>query len=297
MLTIDAPKITEFRAFMSEKGKQKSTLESYCRDLANFLGFLNQSNTHTGDISGELLEEYKGWLLNRGAKHSSIRRGVIAIRMFFRWLEESGQLHGNPLESLSIPSHENLAARHIPEEKITLMLNSAHLAPNAIKAARDAALLLLLSREGLKASELVALRWSNFFATGESARLSVPGDRARTIDLEAETSLALKNFRKVIQSDSRTKNQLTASTPLLMSFKGADARTVLFGITRHGLKFAIYELGETAGLKHLNAEQLRHAAMSRKISLGFTPEMVMNHLGLRRIGNIGKHVPASSISL
>ena len=296
MLTIDAPKISEFRAFMSEKGKQKSTLESYCRDLANFLGFLNQSNTHTGDISGELLEEYKGWLLNRGAKHSSIRRGVIAIRMFFRWLEESGQLRGNPLESLPIPSHENLAARYIPEEKITLMLNAAHLAPNAIKAARDAALLLLLSREGLKASELVALRWSNFFATGESARLSIPGDRARTIDLEAETSVALKNFRKVIQNDSRTKNQLTASTPLLMSFKGADARTVLFGITRHGLKFAIYELGETAGLKHLNAEQLRHAAMSRKISLGFTPEMVMNHLGLRRIGNIGKHVPTASIS-
>jgi site-specific recombinase XerD len=296
MLTIDAPKISEFRAFMSEKGKQKSTLESYCRDLANFLGFLSQSNTHTGDISGDVLEEYKGWLLNRGAKPSSIRRGVIAIRMFFRWLEESGQLHGNPLESLSIPSHENLAARHIPEEKITLMLNAAHLAPNAIKAARDVALLLLLSREGLKASELVSLRWSNFFASGDSGRLTIQGDRARTIDLEAETAAALKNFRKVIQTDARTKHQFTGSTPLLMSFKGADARTVLFGITRHGLKFAIYELGETAGLKHLNAEQLRHVAMSRKISLGFTPEMVMNHLGLRRIGNIGKHVPVTSIS-
>lgn len=293
MLTVNNLKVTEFRAFMTDQGKQKSTLESYSRDIQNFVDFLSETSTSTGDIGPQVLEEYKSWLMNRGSKPSSIRRAVIAIRVFFRWLETSGQLHGNPLEDLPVPAHEQIAAREIPAEKIAAMLAHAQLAPSSLKGARDRSLLLLLSREGLKASELVSLKWSHFLCTGESGRLSIVGDRSRTIALEAETSEALKAFRKIVQSDPRTKTSFGPNSPLFISFKGADARSLIWGITRHGLKFAIYELGESASIAKLNAEQLRHLAMAHKISLGFTPEMVMNHLGLRRIGNIGKHVPTS----
>jgi integrase/recombinase XerD len=294
MLTVNNLKVTEFRAFMTDQGRQKSTLESYSRDVHNFVDFLSETNTPTGDVGPQVLEEYKSWLMTRGSKPSSIRRAVIAIRVFFRWLETSGQLHGNPLEDLPVPAHEQIAAREIPEEKISAMLAHAQLGPSLLKGARDKALLLLLSREGLKASELVALKWSHFLCTGESGRLSIAGERSRTIALEAETTEALKAFRKIVQNDLRTKTSFGPNSPLFVSFKGADARSLIWGITRHGLKFAIYELGESANIKKLNAEQLRHLAMAHKISLGFTPEMVMNHLGLRRIGNIGKHMVASS---
>jgi site-specific recombinase XerD len=293
MLTVNNLKVSEFRTFMTDQGKQKSTLESYTKDVQNFANFLSETNTPTGDIGPQVLEEYKNWLLNRGSKPSSIRRAVIAIRVFFRWLETSGQLHGNPMEDLPVPAHEQIAAREIPEEKITAMLAHAQLAPSSLKAARDTALILLLSREGLKASELVALKWSHFLCTGDSGRLAIIGDRSRTIALESRTTDALKAFRKIVQNDPRTKLMFAPTSPLFISFKGADARSLIWGITRHGLKFAIYELGDSTGIAKLNAEQLRHLAMAHKISLGFTPEMVMNHLGLRRIGNIGKHVAAS----
>jgi site-specific recombinase XerD len=294
MLTVNNLKVSEFRTFMTDQGKQKSTLESYTKDVQNFANFLSETNTPTGDIGPQVLEEYKNWLLNRGSKPSSIRRAVIAIRVFFRWLETSGQLHGNPMEDLPVPAHEQIAAREIPEEKITAMLAHAQLAPSSLKAARDTALILLLSREGLKASELVALKWSHFLCTGDSGRLAIIGDRSRTIALESRTTDALKAFRKIVQNDPRTKLMFAPTSPLFISFKGADARSLIWGITRHGLKFAIYELGDSTGIAKLNAEQLRHLAMAHKISLGFTPEMVMNHLGLRRIGNIGKHVAPSA---
>jgi site-specific recombinase XerD len=294
MLTINTLKVSEFRAFMGELGKQKSTLESYSRDIRNFIDFLAEQNIFSGDVSPQVLEQYKCWLLDRGSKPSSIRRAVIAIRVFFRWLQTSGQLPSNPMEDLPVPGHEQTSIREISNETVTAILSQAQLAPSAIKSARDIAIIYLISREGLKASELVKLRWSNFLCTGESGRLSIPGDRARTIALEADTTHALRHFRKTLQNDTRTKNSFTATAPMLLSFKGADARSLIWGITRHGLKFAIYELGESASIKHLNAEQLRHLAMSHKLSLGFTPEMVMNHLGLRRVGNIGKHLSTSS---
>jgi integrase/recombinase XerD len=290
MLTIDSQKISGFRSFMCSKGKQKSTLDSYARDMANFMQFLDEENVSSGNIGIDALQEFKGWLQNRGSKPSSVRRAVIAIRMFFRWLEEIGELHGNPLEDLPVPSHEYTSARNIPIEKMNMMMDVALSSANTLKSSRDLVLLLMLSREGLKASEVVSLTWSSFFAAGESGRLTMTGDRARTIGLEAETTHAIKAYRKLLQTDTRTKSDIKPVTPLFVSFKGADARAVQFGITRHGLKFAIYELGLAADLKQLNAEQLRHFAMAHKISIGFTPEMLMNHLGLRRVGNIGKHL-------
>ena len=290
MLTIDSQKISGFRSFMGSKGKQKSTLDSYARDMANFIQFLDEENVSSGNISIDALQEFKGWLQNRGSKPSSVRRAVIAIRMFFRWLEEIGELHGNPFEDLPVPSHEYTSARNIPIEKLNMMMDVVRSGANTLKSSRDLVLLLVFSREGLKASEVVSLTWSSFFAAGESGRLTIAGDRARTIGLEAETTHAIKAYRKVLQTDHRTKGEINPVTPLFVSFKGADARAVQFGITRHGLKFAIYELGLAADLKQLNAEQLRHFAMAHKISIGFTPEMLMNHLGLRRVGNIGKHL-------
>ena len=275
---------------MGSKGKQKSTLDSYSRDMANFIQFLDEENVSSGNISIDALQEFKGWLQNRGSKPSSVRRAVIAIRMFFRWLEEIGELHGNPFEDLPVPSHEYTSARNIPIEKMNMMMDVVRSSANTLKSSRDLVLLLVLSREGLKASEVVSLTWSSFFAAGESGRLTIASDRARTIGLEAETTQAIKAYRKALQTDTRTKGDISPSTPLFVSFKGADARAVQFGITRHGLKFAIYELGLAADLKQLNAEQLRHFAMAHKISIGFTPEMLMNHLGLRRVGNIGKHL-------
>jgi site-specific recombinase XerD len=210
--------------------------------------------------------------------------------MFFRWLEDNGDLHGNPFDDAPVPAHENNAAREIAPEKIETMISLARSGDSALKASRDLVLLLLLSREGLKATEIVKLTWSHFFAAGESGRLSVPGDRARTIGLEAESTCAVKAYRETLQNDSRTKNDLKQTSPVFVSFKGADARAVQYGLTRHGLKFAIYELGAAAEIPKLNAEQLRHLAMSHKLSIGYTPDMVMNHLGLRRVGNIGKHM-------
>lgn len=290
MLTFDPNTISSFRTAMSQQGKQSSTVDSYARDMANFLKFIQEFNVSTGDIGLETIENFKNWQLERGSKHSSIRRSIIAVRMFFRWLEETGEIHGNPLDEAPVPAHDIHLARSIEPDKIGLMLDLARAGDSKLKACRDVALILLLAHEGLKASEIVSLNWNHFFSAGESGRLTIPGDRVRTIGLETQTTEALKSYREALKSDPRTKNTLQSVSPLFLSFKGADARMVQFGITRHGLKFAIYELGQAAGVPQLNAEQLRHFAMSHKLGLGYTPDMVMMHLGLRRIGNIGKHL-------
>jgi hypothetical protein len=67
-------------------------------------------------------------------------------------------------------------------------------------------------------------------------------------------------------------------------------------MTRHGLKFILYELGDKAGLAKLNTEQLRHFAVSYLIAEGRTAEEIMLHLGLRRLGNVAKHLARTATS-
>ena len=51
----------------------------------------------------------------------------------------------------------------------------------------------------------------------------------------------------------------------------------------------LYELGSQAQIKKLNSELLRHYAIHYHILLGRTPEEIMKHFGLKRLGNIAKH--------
>ncbi|MCX6124337.1 MAG: hypothetical protein NTV34_06250, partial [Proteobacteria bacterium] len=82
---------------------------------------------------------------------------------------------------------------------------------------------------------------------------------------------------------------ITQRSKIMIGFKGSEACYLLPDLTRHGVKFALYELGNLAAIPHLNTEDLRHYAMGHKVRLGFTPEMLMNHLGLRTPGKTSRH--------
>ncbi len=60
-------------------------------------------------------------------------------------------------------------------------------------------------------------------------------------------------------------------------------------LSRHGLKFLLYELGEETGIKGLNSEILRHFAVYFLLAKGLEIEEVMNRFGLKRPGIILGH--------
>ena len=76
---------------------------------------------------------------------------------------------------------------------------------------------------------------------------------------------------------------------MFCAFKGRDSALQLPSMTRHGLKFALYEIGDKVGIDKLNSETLRHHAVCYLLEKGKTTAEIMEHLGLKRPGNIAKH--------
>jgi len=120
--------------------------------------------------------------------------------------------------------------------------------------------------------------------------LRIPGLRSRTIRLTSQTTKFLTVYRQKAMQINDPWAGRNMSEKIFVAFKGRDAASVLPNMTRHGLKFLLYELGARVQIKHLNAELLRHFAVEYLLSTGYSLDQVMQHLGLRRAGNIAKHM-------
>lgn len=287
---VDHSSVDKFAECLKTRGKQPSTVESYCRDASRFLEFLNSSNTAPTQVDPGTLVAYQSFLKSDcDERENSVRRAVIGVRQFYRFLSDSRHIHSTPFDSVPIPSRDETLPSDLADDDIDNLLQVALSGKPDFKAARDAAIVSLLAHEGLKANEVIALTWKDFIREGNRAWLHVAGTKARSVPVSSDTHSFLDGYKRYYDELKHPAIVNCKEKRVFIAFKGRDAASPLPVMTRHGLKFILYEIGEKTGLSHLNTEQLRHFAVNYLMSLGKSPEEIMAHLGLRRLGNIAKH--------
>jgi integrase/recombinase XerD len=279
--------ILSFGQFLKKIGKKESTIQSYCRDVSPFLNYLTQHNVPLACVTFQTLAHYKTNIhaKNSSRKSNSFRRAIIAIRQFYRFLPEFSHLRLHSLDQIPIPKREELKPRKLSKFDVESLLYACNKG-SELKNLRDKAIIALFCFEGLKVSELIQLEWKHFLSYQNSGSLLVPGDKKRLLLLNPKSLELLINYKTYISEHSVN---LVKPFKMFLGFKGKDTIVILPKVSRHGLKFMIYELGETCHLPNLNTENLRHFAIQFHLDNGSSPEEVMRHLGLKRIGNIAKH--------
>jgi integrase/recombinase XerD len=295
---VDHHTVDRFAENLKSRGKQPATVESYCRDAQRFLDYIGRFKLAANQVEPETLLAYQDFLRQDcEERDNSVRRTVIGVRQFFRFLTEARVLSSTPFDMVPIPGRDESLPTGLEEEDVEALLSLAAAGRPEVKAARDAAMVSLLAREGVKANELISLTWRDHLSERGQASLRIGGSRARALLLSEATAERIAAYR--VRYD-RVRHPVILNSPekrMFIAFKGRDAASPLPEMTRHGLKFILYELGAKAGLPKLNTEQLRHFAVSYLLSIGKAPEEIMVLLGLRRIGNIAKHLGGSRRAL
>jgi len=283
--------VADFPENLKSRGKQPSTVESYSRDASRFVEFMQEKKLRLGKLEPDILLEYENYLRTEcEGRTNSVRRSMIGVRQFFRFLVDRKVLRESPFDAVALPARDEGLPDQLDEEDVAMLIEAAAASSPPIKAARDRAIVALLAYEGLKASELIHLVWTDLMLDDNLAAwgsLSIPGDRGRTIILGPETATALDFYRTLFREWSAKRPGLISR--MFISFKGRESAVSVPTMTRHGLKFVMYELGEKIGFSSLNSELLRHHAIRYQLSLGKSPEDLMGHFGLRRPGNIARH--------
>jgi site-specific recombinase XerD len=159
------------------RGARPATLSSYGRILLDAIGELGD------DPSRYEAASLRAFVLDRASRHgrSKAKLVVTAMRMFLRYLSSEGQCPAGLDGAIPTIAQWSLAAlpRYLTPSEVDQVLGTCD--PTTPGGSRNRAVLLLLSRLGLRASDVAALRFSDI--DWEQATVRVAGKSRRTSQL------------------------------------------------------------------------------------------------------------------
>ncbi len=149
--------ISKFENYLrNEKKSSKNTLESYLRDVGQFLSYceINEINTLT-EVDSKVVERFFEYLSVMGKSSSTVTRVAASLRCFFTYLTKTSEISENPLNGIKMKSCEKKLPEILTGKEVLNLISQP--SGSDYKSIRDRAMLELLYATGIKVSELIEL--------------------------------------------------------------------------------------------------------------------------------------------
>lgn len=252
-----------------EKGLSQNTIEAYGHNVHRFLDFLKDKKIdHIEELSRLDLRIFIHFLKKKGLSTRSIARNLIAVRMFFRFLQQEGVMENNPAEDLELPKMAKVLPEVLSLEEVERLLSQPD--PQTSLGARDRAMLEILYATGMRVSELIHLLTHQIQLEGGYVLLRGKGSKERIVPLGREAIHWLKKY-------------LMEFRPLLL--KGKESPFLFINrygkpMTRQQFWKSIKAYGRKGGIqKRITPHVLRHSFASHLLERGADLRSVQMMLG------------------
>lgn len=144
----------------NEKQLSKNTLESYKRDIKQYITYLDNNNVaDLSETNKTTVITYLIHLQNVGKAVSTISRSIASIRCFYQFLMISKIVDHDPTIKLNTPKSKKKLPNILTLSEVDTLLSQPE--SQTPKGIRDKAMLELLYASGIRVSELIALRMSD----------------------------------------------------------------------------------------------------------------------------------------
>ena len=175
-----------------ERGLSPATLESYARDLREYLDWLaGQDSNSLAEVSETMVLQHLAALQQRGLSRASQARHLAALRGLHKFANAEGLTPTDPSEGVGATRGERPLPGFLGVGEIERLLAQ----PEAQEppGARDRAMIELLYASGLRVSELVALPLAAVDSRSGIVRVRGKGGRERIVPVgqRAREALAL----------------------------------------------------------------------------------------------------------
>ena len=159
---------------MSEK-----TRRAYGIDLGQLAAWAAERRLESSALGPRDLRRYAGHLSESGAGKSTVARKLAAIRTFYRYEVERGELGASPADLVSSPKRDANLPRVLKPAEVAAILDGVP-ASSPLEL-RDRALLELAYGSGLRAEELVNVDVGDIDPDAEELRVRGKGGRVRVV--------------------------------------------------------------------------------------------------------------------
>lgn len=244
--------LPEFKTYLVEKkGVSRNTLESYMRDVRQYVDYLQLgSGEEIANTTAASVESYISNLHTLGKSPATVTRTVASVRAYYQFLMLEGVISSNPAKGIKLERAEKKSPEVLTDKEIRQLLATPDI--NELKGCRDKAMLELLYATGIRVSELIGLNVSDVrFGKNEHGEIICRGNKGvRIIPMHSEAVDAISNYINDIR-------------PLLISADSGDALFINLNgsrLTRQGFWKIIKSYAEQAQIKkEITPHTLRHS--------------------------------------
>jgi integrase/recombinase XerD len=173
--------VKNFLSYLTtEAGLSENTVLAYGRDLKDFLEHCKTNNIRLlSRIKPSVIQDYLRILTQDQKGESSIKRALVAIRMFLRYAKLMGLIEDDFTAILESPKIWQRLPSICSKQQVVNLLNAP--SPDEPFYLRDKAMLELLYATGIRASELAGMRIADLNLDIGYLRCLGKGNRERVV--------------------------------------------------------------------------------------------------------------------
>ncbi|MGO9178004.1 MAG: tyrosine-type recombinase/integrase [Candidatus Limnocylindrales bacterium] len=183
-----------YRRHLRAANKAERTVRVYSDTLAKFERFLAEQGMPT-TLSGVKREHVEAWIVamrDQGFRPASLSLYYRALRPFWQWAIEEGELRTSPMANMKPPIVPVVPPPVLSEADLKRLL--AKCAGTTFNDRRDAALIRLLLDTGMRRGELAGLKLDDVDFEYNVAVVVGKGRRPRSVPFGRKTAAALDRY-------------------------------------------------------------------------------------------------------
>ena len=254
-----------------ERNLSPRTLDSYRRDLRQFVGWLEEQTLELDEVERATLRNYLGARRDAGLAPRSAARALSALRSFFRFLVVTEVQGNDPTANLKSPSLWKTVPHALSSEEIEVLLA----APNTSTTLglRDRAMIETLYATGLRVSELVGLTMDRVHLDPGYVRVIGKGRKERLVPLGGSAISWIDEYGQ----GSRPELDRLHRPQLFLNHRGG-------ALTRQGFWKILRGHAVTAGItSSVSPHVVRHSFATHLVENGAdlrSVQMMLGHASL-----------------
>jgi integrase/recombinase XerD len=262
--------IDQFMDYVSlERGLSDNTRKAYLSDLLSFAGFLESHGVSS--FNGVKRKNILDFLMaekERGLSMNSISRRLVAVKVFFGWLQQEGMLDRNVTSSMDSPKLWKVLPTVLSLREVERMLE-APIGDDRVSL-RDKALLELFYATGMRVSEIANLQMDDVHFDSGYIRCTGKGSKTRIVPFGEKSRTFLQRYLDESRPQfikGKTDNSL------FLTYRGSK-------FTRKGIWKLVRYYAKRAGIeKEVSPHTLRHSFASHLLANNAPLRVIQEMLG------------------
>lgn len=253
-----------------ERQLAKNTLDSYERDIIQYLDFLETQGVHSlAETKKIQIASYMQHLKRMGRAVATQSRSLVSIRALYHFLLKEQKVDHDPTLHMEMPKLEKRVPNVLTIGEVESLLDAPQTTvPNGL---RDKAMLEILYATGIRVSELISLDVDNVNLEMGFLRCIGKASKERIIPLGAVASEFIGLYLSTMRSKMLKQSQ--SEPALFLNHLGTR-------MTRQGFwKIIKRYASETQIVKEITPHTLRHSFAAHLLENGADLRSVQEMLG------------------